>query len=263
MDTGIPCIDLSDERNIDGDHLDGGFLQFANEYKKAQKRKEKLKKMRHTLMDSINAQLASRSKIRGGMTGIGTSEAMAEAQKTFDYYNAMGVRNPPKTYYEASRLLRGGGKGGKSSGMSEKNCEKAYAKILKKVIKDFGHSEITNSGELQSYCALRIPNFTSVEPYDRMPKLKQGQSCILNLDDHKGPGSHWVACIRSGRDLIVYDSFGRPTKQILSKLKTGGLRVLDTDPDAEQKESQKSCGQRSIAWLLFCQKHGIENALKL
>jgi hypothetical protein len=96
-----------------------------------------------------------------------------------------------------------------------------------------------------------------------MPKLSDGQSAILNLDDHKGPGTHWVACLRDKKNLIVYDSFGRDSKQILSKLKTGGLKVKDTDYDAEQDRLQTNCGQRSISFLLFCQKFGVENALKL
>jgi len=169
----------------------------------------------------------------------------------------------PKTNTMWEYLQKERQKGGGKSSMSEAQAEKAYNKILKRVEKQMGHSDITNSTELQSYCDLRIPGFVSVEPYDKMPKLKSGQSCIINLDDHKGPGTHWVACIRDGRDLIVYDSFGRDSKHILSKLKTGGLKVKDVDYDSEQDKLEQNCGQRSISWLLFCHKHGIENALKL
>jgi hypothetical protein len=186
---------------------------------------------------------------------------MEQAREIFDYYNSMGSRDPPKHYYEASKLLRGG-----SKSMSEKECEEKYNKILSKVEKGLGHNGITNQYELQEYCDKNIPNFTTVSGYDMMSKLKNKQSAIINLDNSKGPGTHWVATIRDGRDLVCYDSFARPTKGkngILSKLKTNGLKVKDTDYDIEQNELETNCGQRCVSFLLFCQKFGVENALKI
>ena len=202
---------------------------------------------------------------------------MEQAREIFDYYNSMGVKNPPKHYYEASKLLlrnsgfqnlSGGGSKSMSemSDMTESECEEKYNKILSKVEKGLGHNGITNQYELQEYCDKNIPNFTTVSGYDMMSKLKNKQSAIINLDNSKGPGTHWVATIRDGRDLVCYDSFARPTKGkngILSKLKTNGLKVKDTDYDIEQNELETNCGQRCVSFLLFCQKFGVENALKI
>ena len=256
MNRGIPCINVFETtRNIIGSGLGEAIRK---KQKRDKELNEKRKQMRESFIDTLNKM------------------SKKEAQSTFDYYNSMGAKNPPKSYYEASRLLRGMGNSGnqnlpgKSSknesvtaggDMSEKECEKKYNVILKRVIKEMGHDDITNNHELQEYCDKHIPKFTSVEGYDRMPQLKSGQSAIINLDDSKGPGSHWVAVFRLGRDLIVYDSFGRESKKILSKLKTGGLRVRDSDYDAEQGELQNSCGQRSVAWLIFCNKYGVDSAL--
>jgi len=191
---------------------------------------------------------------------------MEQAREIFDYYNSMGAKNPPKHYYEASKLLRGGMSFKSMSDMSEKECEEKYNKILSKVEREMGHNGITNQYELQTYCDKNVPNFTSVDGYDRMPKLKNKQSCIINLDDSKGPGTHWIACFRDGRDLVIYDSFGRSTKGkngILKKLKTNGLRVKDTDNDPEQDDIETNCGMRCCAFLVFANKFGVENAMKI
>ena len=241
MYRGIPCI------NILGSGLGKAIKQ---KQKRDKELNEKRKQMQESFIDTLNRM------------------SKKEAQSTVNYYNAMGAKNPPKSYYEASKLLRGSGKLSKSGKtvMSETEAEKEYNKILKKVIKQIGHDDITNNHELQEYCDKHVPRFTSVEGYDRMPKLKSGQSCIINLDRSDEGGTHWVAAIRHGRDLICYDSFGRPSKGrngILKKLKTGGLKVRDSDYDAEQKELENSCGQRSIAWILFFNKYGVDNALKI
>tara|TARA_R110001606_G_scaffold13743_3_gene59123 strand:+ start:700 stop:1350 length:651 start_codon:yes stop_codon:yes gene_type:complete len=192
---------------------------------------------------------------------------MKQVQDVVDYYNSMGAKNPPKSYYEASKLLRGGSKSmndmSDMSDMTESECEKKYNKMISKVERDMGHNGITNQYELKTYCDKNIPNFTTVGGYDKMPKLKNKQSCIINLDDSKGPGSHWVATIRDGRDMVIYDSFGRDSDEILSKLKTGGLRVVDSDYDKEQDELEMNCGARCCAWLVFVHKYGIENGLKI
>ena len=245
MNHTIPCIDLSKSRNsfIPCILRDSGSQNFSGG----------MKQHKSPMMN------------------------MEQAREIFDYYNSMGAKNPPKHYYEASKLLRGLGNSGDQnlprsksmsdmSDMTESECEKKYNKILKKVEKEMGHNGITNQYELQEYCDKNICNFTTVSGYDKMPKLKSGQSCIINLDDSKSPGTHWIACIRSSRDLVCYDSFARPSKGkngILKKLKTNGLRVKDTDYDAEQDELETNCGMRCCAFLVFANKFGVENALKI
>lgn len=236
MNHTIPCIDLSKSGNSCIPTMSGGMKQHKS-----------------PMMD------------------------MEQAQDVVDYYNSMGVKNPPKHYYEASKLLRGLGNSGDQnlprsksmsdmSEMTESECEEKYNKILSKVEHEMGHDGITNNFELQEYCDKHVPNFTTVCGYDKMPKLKNKQSAIINLDNSKGSGTHWIGAIRDGRDLVCYDSFARPSKGengILKKLKTGGLKVKDTDYDAEQDEIEMNCGQRSASFLLFCHKFGVENALKI
>jgi hypothetical protein len=88
--------------------------------------------------------------------------------------------------------------------------------------------------------------FKGVFPVDGIPKLKEGQLAVANLDPLGAPGSHWVGLcgISKGRTL-VYDSFGRHVFGDRASLKY-------TEDDAEEKESEKNCGQRAIAFLFVC-----------
>ena len=79
--------------------------------------------------------------------------------------------------------------------------------------------------------------FASDDPYP-----KRGFS-IINTDARASGGVHWLAYA----DGTWYDSFGR-------------LEYGDESADAEQKISQRDCGQRSLAWLCVVKTHGIRFA---
>ena len=96
---------------------------------------------------------------------------------------------------------------------------------------------------------------TDLEPY-----------CILNLDNSKQKGSHWVwVCKDTNRgDTVIYDSFGRANKKIIPPLKTSGNgKIHDTDRDVEQEIWELDCGQRSMAFLCLCDGWGVELAKQL
>lgn len=104
--------------------------------------------------------------------------------------------------------------------------------------------------------------FLGVFPSDMMPKsLREGQMFIANLDDSKGPGSHWIAVGRRSGKVIVYDSFGRDV--LPSPLKKLYGEVLRSEPDAEQSLTEENCGSRSLAWLYILKTFGKDAALKL
>ena len=140
---------------------------------------------------------------------------------------------------------------------------KAYKTILKQTEQKVGHNGTTFSSELDRYGKKHIKNFKGSHSYDLMPKLKDGACCIVNLDHSDSSGSHWVSCIRDGKRLCIYDSFGRRSKDILSKLDTQGLKVVDADMDAEQHVKELNCGHRCLSWLIYAQKHGIAKALMI
>jgi len=102
--------------------------------------------------------------------------------------------------------------------------------------------------------------FKGVYPSDKIPKLNDlSPYCILNLDNSKQPGSHWVAIAKNDKlnHSVIYDSFGRHNMKIIPQLKySGNGRVIDTERDAEQKKLETNCGARCLAWLCIYDKWG-------
>jgi len=90
---------------------------------------------------------------------------------------------------------------------------------------------------------------------------------ILNTDLKHKNGTHWVAVARSGKSIVIYDSFGRDTKNLIpyfhKRLKNYRLKILQPDRDAEQNDNSAICGCLCIAWLQVFDKYGLRNSLKI
>ena len=77
------------------------------------------------------------------------------------------------------------------------------------------------------------------------------------------PGSHWLAYIYVNHTKnLIYDSFGRKHKSLLSHVKFD-KQILEPEYDPEQNDLEENCGQRCIAFCLFYDIFGLENALKI
>ena len=110
--------------------------------------------------------------------------------------------------------------------------------------------------------------FKGVYPSDKIPKLTtKNPYCILNLDKSNESGSHWISLVKlSGTPsgCLVYDSFGRNNTHIIPSLsKSGNGLVIDTDKDSEQGILETNCGQRSLAFIIFFDKYGADDAMKI
>jgi len=93
---------------------------------------------------------------------------------------------------------------------------------------------------------------------------------IINNMPRKHGGEHWVACCKKSgsEDLYVFDSFGRPTEDLIPSLKGNGSgsrrlprTIVDADYDKDQTQNQKDCGARCIAWIKLFDEHGADSAL--
>ena len=51
------------------------------------------------------------------------------------------------------------------------------------------------------------PKFNGVYSSNNLPKIKVG-ACVINLDEFKSIGSHWIALYVNGNNIIYFDSFG-------------------------------------------------------
>ena len=53
---------------------------------------------------------------------------------------------------------------------------------------------------------LKIPDFKGIFSRDSKDHLHKNRSCIINLDDGIGPGTHWVATKIKGKKVFYFDS---------------------------------------------------------
>ena len=152
---------------------------------------------------------------------------------------------------------------------NDSGTERLYKGLVHNVENMLGSKTTTFSSDLLRIGkSLLKGKFAGIFPADKIPILTEKVPyAIVNLDDSNESGSHWVAIAKdpSKPKIIFYDSFGRPDKLILPSLGGSGQRgdIVNTDMDREQKIQETNCGQRSIAWLLFFDKYGAKEALKI
>ena len=92
---------------------------------------------------------------------------------------------------------------------------------------------------------------------DQIGRPGRDGAYIINLDSSDEPGSHWVGLyifkgFNDSRRSLLFDSFGRPTAEILPGLVGYGA----TDPDKNQRIKQTDCGARSMAFLVLADTWG-------
>ena len=60
--------------------------------------------------------------------------------------------------------------------------------------------------EIQMYYQNK-PKFNGVYSRNSLPKVKDG-AYVINLDEYKSTGAHWIALYVNGSNVICFDSFG-------------------------------------------------------
>ena len=137
----------------------------------------------------------------------------------------------------------------------------------------FGHNKTTTTSELNKIGKeLFGSKYLGTFAQDALPPViysKISKYAIINVDTTGMSGTHWIGIagltasprsfdqrsLTNGK-IMVFDSFGRASKTLLPLLR----QTIDTDSDAEQKQIQLSCGQFSMAWLVFFDRYGPKNA---
>jgi hypothetical protein len=92
----------------------------------------------------------------------------------------------------------------------------------------------------------KIPNFLGCVIRDETPKLKVGQSVIINLNGR----SHWTALIRLPDGYFYFDSFGVIGPKILEN-----IDYVYTEVDL-QKMTSSSCGFYCLAFIISMNRGG-------
>ena len=147
--------------------------------------------------------------------------------------------------------------------MKKKEIENYYNQVLETIIERFkipGTTYLTQLNDIGNTLFGR--NYIGTFPADKEPKLHNRQMCIMNLDPTGLPGSHWIALAKDNDEILIYDSFGRPTKDIY-KTTYKNQKYTATEDDAEQDESEENCGARCLAFLQVFKALGASAAINI
>ena len=61
--------------------------------------------------------------------------------------------------------------------------------------------------EIQKYYE-NEPRFNGVYSRDNLPKKIKDGAYVINLDEHKDIGTHWIALFCNRKEIVYFDSFG-------------------------------------------------------
>ena len=97
---------------------------------------------------------------------------------------------------------------------------------------------------------LKIPYFRGVFMRDSLPNngphIKE--SAILNFDQMRGPGTHWVAYKKRGKRVLYFDSYGNlpPPPELMTYLRKADM--IEYNPKRYQWNSY-NCGHLCLRFL--------------
>ena len=85
------------------------------------------------------------------------------------------------------------------------------------------YEALSNFDLIDAVKDLKINCFRGVYLLDTMPGKPNNRECgITNLDKIGGPGTHWVAWYKNGKDKTYFDSYGiQPPKEVIKYLGKG------------------------------------------
>lgn len=136
-----------------------------------------------------------------------------------------------------------------------------YNFFLKEIQKELGNGITDNDTLMKAGKELFGNDFLGVFPSDKEPKkMYDNQCCIINVDKSGQIGSHWMSIFYKNGKRYLYDSFGRNFNKLIKNRNIGGQM---TENDAEQKEVEENCGQRSLAWLCTIREFGIKKGMSI
>ena len=95
---------------------------------------------------------------------------------------------------------------------------------------------------------LTEPKFNGVYARNNLPKIKDG-AYVLNLDDFKLTGTHWVVLYVNGNNATYFDRFG--LSHILKEVKEFMGNKNITNIYRKQAYDLIVCGYFSIGFLLI------------
>ena len=97
---------------------------------------------------------------------------------------------------------------------------------------------------------LKIKNFKGIFSRDSKDHLHKTGSCIINLDDEIGNGTHWVATDIKGKNVFYFDSFSMPPPiEFVHYAKRIGKQIIFNSGHPIQELQSVRCGYYCLYFL--------------
>lgn len=98
---------------------------------------------------------------------------------------------------------------------------------------------------------LCLPHFRGIFTRDRLPRggPRDRECAVINLDDARGEGTHFVAYVKRGTAVRYFDSFGLPPPpEFLTYMR--GKYVTYNMTQVQQFDSE-NCGRLCLQFLFY------------
>lgn len=141
---------------------------------------------------------------------------------------------------------------------------KQQVKILVKKLGNIPLSDITIKREAKKLFGNK---FLKIVMQDSQIPNRDGY-LVMNNDFIGGSGIHWIAIIKQGQNIYVYDSFGRNARKLIpvfvEKMINRGYKIYNTDlKDSDQFGQSVTCGHRCLSALMIAKDKGLKAFMSL
>lgn len=112
------------------------------------------------------------------------------------------------------------------------------------------NKELSNQELITYALCMKIPFFRGVFMKDALPnKIWKNETGIVNLDDSKGIGTHWVCYKKFNKTIYYYDSYGNlpPPKELEHYFQKA--ENIFYNYKREQPENTSICGHLCLDFL--------------
>ena len=111
---------------------------------------------------------------------------------------------------------------------------------------------------------LKIKNFKGIFSRDSKDHLHKTGSCIINLDDEVGNGTHWVATDIKGKNVFYFDSFAQPPPvEFVKYAKRIKKEIFFNSGHPIQELQSVRCGYYCLYFLNEIRKKSFYDVLKV
>ena len=111
---------------------------------------------------------------------------------------------------------------------------------------------------------LKIKNFKGIFSRDSKDHLHKTGSCIINLDDKIGNGTHWVATDIKGKNVFYFDSFSMPPPiEFIQYAKKIKKKIIFNSGHPIQELQSVRCGYYCLYFLNEIRKKSFYDVLSV